>query len=124
MRRSAAVRADDRLRPDENPCPLRFKLDPTSGWDEELIKGLAETRFRAAGRQGPLRGLDDGAATRPDLYRRVVDAVDDVDDVCFEAPKLTEEIEELLAPYRSRITWGRTSTASATSRRCRSRRRW
>jgi hypothetical protein len=45
MRRSAAVRADDRLRPDENTCPLRFKLDPTSDWDGELIKGLAETRF-------------------------------------------------------------------------------
>jgi L-alanine-DL-glutamate epimerase-like enolase superfamily enzyme len=85
---------------------LRFKLDPTSDWDAKLIDGVAET---GAVELLDFKGHYDGSIMEqppdPDLYRRVVDAVGDADGVWFEDPKLTPEIDELLAPYRSRITW-------------------
>ena len=82
---------------------LRFKLDPTSDWDEQLIAGLAET---GAVELIDFKGHYDGSVMKqpPDaaLYRRVVDALDGV---WLEDPNLTPEIDKLLAPHRSRITW-------------------
>jgi L-alanine-DL-glutamate epimerase-like enolase superfamily enzyme len=85
---------------------LRFKLDPTSDWDEELIEGIAETSaVELLDFKGHYEGSMMEQPADPDLYRRILDAVDGVDDVWFEDPKLTPEIDKLLAPYRSRITW-------------------
>jgi L-alanine-DL-glutamate epimerase-like enolase superfamily enzyme len=85
---------------------LRFKVDPTSDWDEELIEGIAETRsVELLDFKGHYEGSMMEQPPDPELYRRIVAAVDGVDDVWFEDPKLTPEIDELLAPYRSRITW-------------------
>ncbi len=85
---------------------LRFKLDPTSDWDEQLIERLADTgAVELLDFKGHYEGSIMQQAADPELYRRVVDAVDGVDDVWFEDPKLTPEIDRLLAPYRSRITW-------------------
>jgi L-alanine-DL-glutamate epimerase-like enolase superfamily enzyme len=82
---------------------LRFKLDPTSEWDEGLIAGLAETGAIAV---VDFKGHYNGSVMEqpPDLtlYRRIVDALDEV---WFEDPNLTPEIDALLAPHRSRITW-------------------
>jgi L-alanine-DL-glutamate epimerase-like enolase superfamily enzyme len=85
---------------------LRFKLDPTSDWDEELIEGVAETSsVELLDFKGHYEGSVMEQPADLDLYRRILAAVDGVDDVWFEDPRLTPEIDEILAPYRSRITW-------------------
>jgi L-alanine-DL-glutamate epimerase-like enolase superfamily enzyme len=82
---------------------LRFKLDPTASWDEELIADLV-----AAGAVDSVdfKGLYEGTIVDqpadPVLYRRVVEAFPDA---WIEDPKLTPEIDALLEPYRDRITW-------------------
>jgi len=82
---------------------LRFKLDPTSSWDEDLIAALVDT---GAVDSVDFKGLYEGSIVDqpadPVLYRRVVEAFPDA---WIEDPKLTPEIDELLTPYRDRITW-------------------
>jgi L-alanine-DL-glutamate epimerase-like enolase superfamily enzyme len=82
---------------------LRFKLDPTSSWDEPLIAELVAT---GAVDSVDFKGLYVGSIVDqpadPVLYRRVVEAFPDA---WIEDPKLTPEIDELLAPHRDRITW-------------------
>jgi len=84
---------------------LRFKLDPTSDWDDELVAGVAET---AAVEVIDFKGHYDGSMMEQpadlELYQRVVGAFGDAH-VWFEDPDLTPEIDELLAPHRSRVTW-------------------
>jgi L-alanine-DL-glutamate epimerase-like enolase superfamily enzyme len=82
---------------------LRFKLDPTVSWDEELIAGLVATgAVDSVDFKGLYTGTAVDAPADPVLYRRVVEAFPDA---WIEDPKLTSEIDELLEPYRSRITW-------------------
>jgi L-alanine-DL-glutamate epimerase-like enolase superfamily enzyme len=82
---------------------LRFKLDPTSSWDDGLIAELRET---GAVDSVDFNGLYKGTAVDqppdPDLYARVVEAFPDA---WIEDPALTPEIDELLKPHRDRITW-------------------
>jgi hypothetical protein len=82
---------------------LRFKLDPTASWDEELIAGLVAT---GAVDSVDFKGLYEGTIVDqpadPLLYRRVVEAFPHA---WIEDPKLTPEIDELLTPHRHRITW-------------------
>jgi L-alanine-DL-glutamate epimerase-like enolase superfamily enzyme len=82
---------------------LRFKLDPTSGWSDELIAQLVET---GAVDSVDLKGLyvgsivDQGAD--PELYRRVAEAFPDA---WIEDPALNGDTDPVLEPYRDRITW-------------------
>jgi len=82
---------------------LRFKLDPTSSWNEALIAELVQT---GAVDSVDFKGLYVGSVVDqpadPVLYRRVVEAFPDA---WIEDPKLTPEIDELLTPHRDRITW-------------------
>ncbi len=82
---------------------LRFKLDPTVSWDDELITELVKTN---AVDSVDFKGLYEGTAVDqpadPLLYRRVIGAFPNA---WIEDPKLTPEIDELLAPHRERITW-------------------
>ncbi len=82
---------------------LRFKLDPTASWDEQLIAGLVAT---GAVDSVDFKGLYEGTIVDqpadPVLYRRVVEAFADA---WIEDPKLTPEINALLKPHRDRITW-------------------
>ena len=82
---------------------MRFKLDPVSAWDEELIAALVRTN---AVDSVDFKGLYEGTVVDqppdPTLYRRVVEAFPDA---WIEDPKLTPEIDVLLQPYRDRITW-------------------
>jgi L-alanine-DL-glutamate epimerase-like enolase superfamily enzyme len=82
---------------------LRFKLDPTSSWDEDLIAELVGT---GAVDSVDFKGLYEGSIVDqpadPLLYRRVVEAFPDA---WLEDPKLTPEIDALLAPHRGRVTW-------------------
>ena len=82
---------------------LRFKLDPTSSWDEALIAELVAT---GAVNSVDFKGLYSGTVVDqppdPVLYRRVVEAFPDA---WIEDPKLTPEIDEILAAHRARFSW-------------------
>ena len=81
---------------------LRFKLDPSSEWTDELVRELAAT--------GTVDIVDykafysDPDSARPDvaLYRRVAEGFPDA---WLEDPALTDETDEVLRPHRNRITW-------------------
>jgi L-alanine-DL-glutamate epimerase-like enolase superfamily enzyme len=82
---------------------LRFKLDPTSGWDAELVEALVATgAVDSLDLKGQYEGtvVDQGAD--PDLYRLVVEAFPHA---WIEDPRLTPETEPILIPHRDRITW-------------------
>src|SRR4051794_13172726 len=82
---------------------LRFKLDPTDHWTDALIVELVET---GAVDSVDLKGLYVGTAVDtgadPELYRRVAEAFPDA---WIEDPRLNEETDPVLEPYRDRITW-------------------
>ena len=82
---------------------LRFKLDPTSSWDDALIAELRETgAVDSVDFKGLYKGTVVDQEPDPDLYARVVEAFPDA---WIEDPALTPEIDELLDPHRDRITW-------------------
>jgi L-alanine-DL-glutamate epimerase-like enolase superfamily enzyme len=82
---------------------LRFKLDPTSSWDEQLI---AELRATGAVDSVDFKGLYHGSIVDqpadPVLYRRVVEAFGEA---WIEDPALTPETEPVLAAHRERFSW-------------------
>jgi L-alanine-DL-glutamate epimerase-like enolase superfamily enzyme len=82
---------------------LRFKLDPTSSWDEALIAELVAT---GAVESVDFKGLYVGSVVDqpadPVLYRRVVEAFPAA---WIEDPALTPETDALLAPHRDRFSW-------------------
>jgi len=82
---------------------LRFKLDPTVSWDDELIAGLVATgAVDSVDFKGLYEGTPVDQPADPMLYRRVIRAFPDA---WIEDPKLTPEIDALLEPHRGRITW-------------------
>ena len=82
---------------------LRFKLDPTSSWDEQLIAELVETgSVDSVDFKGLYEGSPVDQPADPALYERVVQAFPHA---WIEDPKLTPEIDELLMQHRERITW-------------------
>jgi len=91
-----------RRRLDSYPT-LRFKLDPTSKWTDELIQELVAT---GAVDSVDLKGLYKGSVVDqdadPDLYRRVAEAFPNA---WIEDPDLTPETDAVLEPHRDRITW-------------------
>jgi L-alanine-DL-glutamate epimerase-like enolase superfamily enzyme len=82
---------------------LRFKLDPTSSWDERLIAELVAT---GAVDSVDFKGLYAGSIVDqpadPVLYRRVVEAFPEA---WIEDPALTPETDAVLAPHRERFSW-------------------
>jgi hypothetical protein len=82
---------------------LRFKLDPSSDWTDELVAELAST--------GAVDTVDlkayyrDPAVDPPadvELYRRVAEGFREA---WIEDPALTADTEPVLEPHRDRITW-------------------
>jgi L-alanine-DL-glutamate epimerase-like enolase superfamily enzyme len=82
---------------------LRFKLDPTSSWDQGLIAELVAT---GAVDSVDFKGLYVGSIADqpadPLLYRRVAEAFPHA---WIEDPALTPETDAVLAPYRERFSW-------------------
>jgi hypothetical protein len=82
---------------------LRFKLDPTSSWDEQLIAGLVAT---GAVDSVDFKGLYVGSVVDqpadPVLYERVARAFPDA---WIEDPALTPETDAVLAHDRDRFSW-------------------
>jgi L-alanine-DL-glutamate epimerase-like enolase superfamily enzyme len=82
---------------------LRFKLDPTSSWTDELVAELVETRaVDSLDFKGRYTGTIVDQPPDPELYERVVRAFPDA---WYEDPALTEETDRVLAPHRDQITW-------------------
>lgn len=82
---------------------LRFKLDPTSSWDEALIEQLAATgAVDSVDFKGYYVGSIVDQPPDPVLYRRVVETLPSA---WIEDPALTEETEAVLAAHRERFSW-------------------
>jgi hypothetical protein len=92
------------LRERLDPYPwLRFKLDPTSSWDEELIAQLVATgAVDSVDFKSFYSGTVVDQPADPALYARVVEAFPDA---WIEDPALTPETNEVLAPARERFSW-------------------
>jgi L-alanine-DL-glutamate epimerase-like enolase superfamily enzyme len=82
---------------------LRFKLDPTPSWDDELIARLvALGAVDSVDLKGQYEGTIVDNPADPALYRRVVEAFGEA---WIEDPKLTPETEAVLQAHRARVTW-------------------
>jgi L-alanine-DL-glutamate epimerase-like enolase superfamily enzyme len=82
---------------------LRFKLDPTSSWSEELIAELVGTRaVESVDFKGYYSGSIVDQAPDPLLYRRVAEAFLNA---WIEDPALTPETDAALAAHRERFSW-------------------
>jgi L-alanine-DL-glutamate epimerase-like enolase superfamily enzyme len=82
---------------------LRFKLDPTNDWTDELIQQLVETgAVDSLDLKGFYKGTPVDVVTDPDLYRRLVDAFPDA---WLEDPDVAEETRPVLEPHAERLTW-------------------
>jgi hypothetical protein len=83
---------------------LRFKLDATPDWDDELIAALVATGAVASiDFKGAYKGTAVDVTTDPGLYRRIAEAFPGawLEDPDLDAPGA----REALAPYEDRITW-------------------
>jgi L-alanine-DL-glutamate epimerase-like enolase superfamily enzyme len=82
---------------------LRFKLDPTPSWDEDLIAQLVATgAVDSVDLKGHYKGTPVDVGTDPVLYERVIAAFPDA---WIEDPAIDEVTEPLLADVHDRITW-------------------
>ncbi|MDQ4082243.1 MAG: hypothetical protein M3123_05060 [Actinomycetota bacterium] len=82
---------------------LRFKVDPTTSWDEGLIAELAAlASVDTLDLKGAYRGTVVDQPPDPGLYARVAEAFPAA---WIEDPGLTPETESVLAAHRERISW-------------------
>jgi L-alanine-DL-glutamate epimerase-like enolase superfamily enzyme len=82
---------------------MRFKLDPTSSWTDELVAELVETgAVDSMDFKGRYTGTIVDQPPDPEMYERVVRAFPEA---WYEDPALTDETDRILAPHRDRITW-------------------
>jgi hypothetical protein len=91
-----------RRRLDRYPS-LRFKIDPTSDWSDELIAQLVATgAVDSLDFKGFYKGTVVDQPPDPVLYRRVVEAFPHA---WLEDPALTDETRPVLEGHEERITW-------------------
>ena len=103
-RRLADPQSADQLRPWLELYPsLRFKLDPISSWDDELVADLAATgAVDSVDLKGQYEGTVVDQPADPALYRRVIEGFPEA---WIEDPALTDETRPILEPHAARITW-------------------
>ncbi len=86
----------------QNPG-LRFKLDPTPAWDDDLVAALARLDcVDVIDLKGSYRNLSVALAPEAGLYRRVIEGLPRA---WIEDPALAPATEPLLQEHRDRITW-------------------
>ncbi len=101
--RRAAVHWSDSTAGSSSTRALRFKLDATSDWTDELVAELRELGcvdsidFKGQYRGTPVDQEPDAA-----LYRRVVEGLPGV---WLEDPALTDATREVLEPHADLVTW-------------------
>jgi L-alanine-DL-glutamate epimerase-like enolase superfamily enzyme len=82
---------------------LRFKLDPTSSWDDALVAELVATgAVDSVDFKSFYSGTVVDQPPDPVLYRRVVEAFPDA---WLEDPALTAETEPVLQAHSERFSW-------------------
>jgi hypothetical protein len=82
---------------------MRFKLDPTPSWDEDLIAQLVAMEVvDSVDLKGCYEGTIVDNPADPELYRRVAQAFPDA---WIEDPRLNPETEAVLSPHIDRVTW-------------------
>jgi len=82
---------------------LRFKLDPTNDWDDELIAALVATgAVDSLDLKGFYSGTSVDVETDPELYAKLIEAFPDA---WLEDPDVNEETRPLLDPVADRVTW-------------------
>ena len=87
----------------ENYPGMRFKLDATSEWSDDLIAELRELGVvDSIDLKGQYKGTVVDQPPDVDLYRRIVEGFPDA---WIEDPNLTAETEPVLAGAHDRITW-------------------
>jgi len=82
---------------------LRFKLDPTTGWDDQVVAELARLGcVDIVDLKGAYDNVSVAMAPEDGLYRRVIEGLPDA---WIEDPALEPRTEGLLERHRDRITW-------------------
>jgi L-alanine-DL-glutamate epimerase-like enolase superfamily enzyme len=82
---------------------LRFKLDPTPSWDDEVVEALARLGcVDVVDMKGWYRNLTVAMDADVSLYRRVIEGLPDA---WIEDPSVDASTAELLERHRDRITW-------------------
>jgi hypothetical protein len=82
---------------------LRFKLDPTNDWDEELIGQIVATgAVDSLDLKGMYKGTPVDVETDPELYARLVAAFPEA---WLEDPDINDETRPVLEPHFERVTW-------------------
>jgi hypothetical protein len=98
---------------------LRFKLDPTISWDDNLIEGLAHLAcIDVVDMKGCYRNTNVAMDVEAGLYRRVIHGLPEA---WIEDPALEDSTVGLLERHRDRSAGTNRSTRSPTSSRCRGR---
>ena len=121
---SATRRALEPLRRRLDAYPgLRFKLDATAEWTDELIAELVATgAVDTIDFKGAYKGTSVDQPGDPDLYARVAAAFPDA---WLEDPDLNDETAPVLAEHHDRITWDVPDPLGGRHRgAARSRRAW
>jgi hypothetical protein len=82
---------------------LRFKLDATPGWDDDLVSELARLGcVEIVDLKGQYRNVTVAMEPETGLYRRVIEGLADA---WIEDPTIEDSTSGLLERYRNRITW-------------------
>lgn len=82
---------------------LRFKLDPTNDWTDELIAALAATgAVDSLDLKGFYSGTPVDVETDPELYAKLIEAFPEA---WLEDPDVNDETQPVLEPVSDRITW-------------------
>ncbi len=82
---------------------LRFKLDPTNDWNDDLIAALVATgAVDSLDLKGQYSGTPVDVETDPVLYAKLIEAFPTA---WLEDPDVSEETKPLLDPVAERITW-------------------
>jgi hypothetical protein len=82
---------------------LRFKLDPTNDWTDELIAELVATgAVDSLDLKGFYKGTVVDVETDPELYAKLLAAFPDA---WIEDPDVNDETRPILEPARDRLTW-------------------
>ena len=82
---------------------LRFKLDPTNDWTDELIAELVATgAVDSLDLKGFYTGTPVDVETDPVLYAKLIEAFPDA---WLEDPDVNDETRPVLEPVRDRLTW-------------------
>jgi hypothetical protein len=82
---------------------LRFKLDPTNDWTDELIGQLVETgAVDSLDLKGQYKGTPVDVDTDPELYGKLIEAFPEA---WLEDPDVTDETKPILDPVADRVTW-------------------